>query len=259
MPKTRKTSRPAEPPPPPQQARRTAMRRATAERKLRILERLTAGVSVAHIARVENITIRRVRQIIAEMLAKREVDPPAGFVQLQIARLSDAMIVAHTMMMEGDLQAMDRLIRLAGELDRYHGFGRAEIAAAPEAAPPPQIAAPARELLLPKPAPEEDREAEIFLPATRLKEIKTRQETRAPSRLAGEGATDEVGPDEGSCRKARLPPQLRTAVICTAQTSELPLSPRRRRAMRRDPSSVTLRVTPSPARGKGRAADFFSS
>ncbi len=142
------------------------MRRATAERKLRILERLTAGVSVAHIARVEDVTIRRVRQIIAEMLAKREVDPPAGFVQLQIARLSDAMTVAHTMMIEGDLQAMDRVVKLAGELDRYHGFARTQIASAPEAAPPRQIAAPARELLLAKPAREED-EAEISLPATR--------------------------------------------------------------------------------------------
>jgi hypothetical protein len=166
MPKTRKPSRPAEPPPPPPPPRRTAMRRATAERKLRILERLTAGFSVAHIARVEDITIRRVRQIIAEMLTKREVDPPAGFVQLQIARLSDAMTVAHTMMMEGDLKAMDRVINLAGELDRYHGFGRAEIASAPQATPPPQIGPPARELLLPKPASEED-EAEISLSATR--------------------------------------------------------------------------------------------
>ncbi len=162
MPTTRKTSLPAEPPPP---APRTAMRRATAERKLRILERLTAGVSVAHIARVENVTIRRVRQIIAEMLAKREVDPPAGFVQLQIARLGDAMQVAHTMMMEGGLKAMDRVIRLAGELDRYHGFGRAEIASAPQAAPPPRIGPPARELLLAKPATEEV-QAEISLPAT---------------------------------------------------------------------------------------------
>ena len=140
--------------------------RAGVVRHLRILERLTAGVSAPHIARVENITIRRVRQIIAEMLAKREVDPPAGFVQLQIARLSDAMTVAHTMMMEGDLQAMDRLIRLAGELDRDHGFGRAEIAAAPALAPPPRIDAPARELLLPKPAAEED-QAEMSRPATR--------------------------------------------------------------------------------------------
>jgi transposase-like protein len=142
------------------------MRRATAERKLRILERLTAGVSVAHIARTEDLTIRRVRQIIAEMLARREVDPPAGFVQLQIARLGDAMQVAHTMMMEGDLEAMDRVIRLAAELDRYHGYGRAEIAAAPAPAPPPQIAAPARELLLARPTPEKD-EAEISRSATR--------------------------------------------------------------------------------------------
>ena len=141
MPKPRSPSRPAETPPSPPLPRRTAMRRATAERKLRILERLTAGVSVPHIASVENLTIRRVRQIIAEMLASREVDPPAGFVQLQIARLSDAMRIAHTMMMEGDLQALDRVIKLTAELDRYHGFGRAEIA--PPPAPPARIAAPA--------------------------------------------------------------------------------------------------------------------
>ena len=166
MAKTREKSRAAERPPAPQQARRSAARRATAERKLRILERLTAGVSVGHIAHVENITVRRVRQIIAEMLAKREVDPPAGFVQLQIARLGDAMVVAHTMMMEGDLQAMDRLIKLTGELDRYHGFGGAPIAAAPQAAPPPlRLAAPPRELLAPKPAPEQAEE-EIFRPAS---------------------------------------------------------------------------------------------
>ena len=140
------------------------MRRATAERKLRILERLTAGVSVPHIARTEDLTIRRVRQIIAEMLASREVDPPAGFVQLQIARLSDAMQVAHTMMMEGDLKAMARVIRLAGELDRYHGYGRAEIAAAPPPAPPARISPPAPALQLAKPAAERD-EAEIFRPA----------------------------------------------------------------------------------------------
>jgi hypothetical protein len=175
MPKPRQPSRPAEPPalpllepspPPLLPPRRTAMRRATAERKLRILERLTAGVSVPHIARTEDLTIRRVRQIIAEMLAKREVDPPAGFVQLQIARLSDAMQVAHTMMMEGDLKAMDRVIRLAGELDRYHGYGRAEIAAEPAPAPPTRLNAPAPALQLAKPAPE-DAEAEIFRPASR--------------------------------------------------------------------------------------------
>ena len=100
------------------------------------------GLTVAHIARVEQLTVRRVRQIIAEMLASREIDPPAGFVQLQIARLSEAMIVARTMMMQGNLQAMDRLIKLTSELDRYHGFAPAQIPWGPETAAPPRLAAP---------------------------------------------------------------------------------------------------------------------
>ena len=121
---------------------RIAPRRGTADRRLRILERLTTGLSVAHIARVENLTVRRVRQIIAGMLDAREVDPPAGFVQLQIARLREAMIVTHTMMMEGDLQALDRMIKLIGELDRYHGFGRPQLAPADTAAPRLAASAP---------------------------------------------------------------------------------------------------------------------
>ena len=122
-------------------ATRIAPRRRTADRRLRIQERLTTGLTVAHIARVEQLTVRRVRQIIAEMLASREIDPPAGFVQLQIGRLSEAMIVARTMMMQGNLQAMDRFIRLTSELDRYHGFAPPQIPWAKEAAPP-RLAAP---------------------------------------------------------------------------------------------------------------------
>ena len=134
------TSRPREAPA--EAATRIAPRRRTADQRLRIQERLTMGLTVAHIARVEQLTMRRVRQIIAEMLASREIDPPAGFVQLQIARLSEAMIVARTMMMQGNLQAMDRLIKLTSELDRYHGFAPAQIPWARGAAPKPRLAAP---------------------------------------------------------------------------------------------------------------------
>ena len=112
------TSRPREAPAA-EAATRIAPRRRTADQRLRIQERLTMGLTVAHIARVEQVTVRRVRQIIAEMLASREIDPPAGLVQLQIGRLSEAMIVAHTMMMQGNLQAMDRWIKLTSEPDRY--------------------------------------------------------------------------------------------------------------------------------------------
>jgi hypothetical protein len=135
------TSRPREAPAA-EAATRIAPRRRTADQRLRIQERLTMGLTVAHIARVEGLTVRRVRQIIAEMLASREIDPPAGFVQLQIARLNEAMIVARTMMMQGNLQAMDRWIKLTSELDRYHGFAPAQIPRWPEAAPPPRLAAP---------------------------------------------------------------------------------------------------------------------
>ena len=130
-----------EAPAPPEPARRVAPRRATADRRLRILERLTTGLTVAHIAREEGLSVQRIRRIIAEMLESREIDPPAGFVQLQIARLSEAMIVARTMMMEGDLHAMDRLIKLTRELDRYYGFVEPPVSLPAEGSP---LATPSR-------------------------------------------------------------------------------------------------------------------
>ena len=48
-------------------------------------------------SRAEGLTAPRRRQNIARMLESRVVDPPAGFVQLQIARLSEPMIFARTM------------------------------------------------------------------------------------------------------------------------------------------------------------------
>jgi hypothetical protein len=95
MAKPSKKSLPPEPPAP-EPARRVAPRRATADRRLRILERLTTGLTVAHVAR-GGLTVTRVRQILAAMLESREFNPPTGFVQLQIARLGEAMIVARTM------------------------------------------------------------------------------------------------------------------------------------------------------------------
>jgi hypothetical protein len=45
-------------------------------------------------------------------------------------------------MMEGDLQAVDRTIRLTRELDRYHGFAQAKMPAPPEPPPPRRLAPP---------------------------------------------------------------------------------------------------------------------
>jgi hypothetical protein len=158
---SKKSCRPEAPTPAVEPALRVTPRRKTADQRLRILERLTCGLSVVHIARVEKLTVRRVQQIIAAMLESREIDPPAGFVQLQVARLSDAMIVTHTMMMEGDLQAVDRMIRLTRELDRYHGFGQAQIPAPPEPPPPRRLAAPAQRPQLTNSTREEEADAKF--------------------------------------------------------------------------------------------------
>jgi hypothetical protein len=158
---SKKSRRPEAPAPAAEPARRVAPRRKTADQRLRILERLTTGLSVVHIARVEKLTVRRVQQIIAAMLESREIDPPAGFVQLQVARLGEAMIVTRTIMMEGDLQAVDRMIRLTRELDRYHGFAPAQIPAPPGPPSPRRLAAPKRRPQLTNSRREEEEDAKF--------------------------------------------------------------------------------------------------
>lgn len=143
------SKKPAHPEPDPDRSRsvRGRAQRATAERNFRIFNMLKAGVSVAQIAKQEGLSMRRIRELIQELLDRREFDPAPGFVQVQIGRLSDAMMIAHGAMMDGKLHALDRVIRLVGELDRYHGFGR--LGGNP--APPP-LTAEAAPRALPRPA-----------------------------------------------------------------------------------------------------------
>ncbi len=128
---------------------RLEARQAKAERNVRLFNLLKSGVPIAEIALQEGLSVRRAREIVQEMLERREVDPPAGFAQLQIGRLSDAMMVAYAAMMEGNMHALDRVLRIVGELDRYHGFAGAQ--AEPAAGATPALAAPKPALALPAP------------------------------------------------------------------------------------------------------------
>jgi|SRR5271163_1687793 len=78
-------------------AARIASRRKTADQRLRILERLTIGLTVAHIARVKQLPVRRAPQIIADMHVRRKTDQPPGFVQLPgcLAERSDDRRARH--------------------------------------------------------------------------------------------------------------------------------------------------------------------
>jgi hypothetical protein len=73
---------------------------------------------------------------------------------------------------------------------------------------------------------------------------------RAPSPLAGEGGVAQQRRMRGRAETRASRGASRMAAIQTEEASNPPLS-RKQRALRRDPSSIGLRPTPSPARGEG--------
>src|SRR4249919_1210436 len=87
-----------------------ATRREMALRDLRIMERLAAGLTTAEVAAREGLSPRRMRELTAEIFARRPIDAPAHFHQLQIRRLSEAMLVSYSAMSGGNLKAVDRVV-----------------------------------------------------------------------------------------------------------------------------------------------------
>jgi len=122
--------------------RKRSTKREMALRDARLIRALAAGQPIEELAAREGIPLRRARERVSAILSRRP-DPPAEFANLQMRRLSEAMIVATAAMNAGNLHAVDRVIRLTRELDRYAGFAAALAAAAAAAAAPP--AALARE------------------------------------------------------------------------------------------------------------------
>jgi hypothetical protein len=124
--------------------RQRATKRDLAQRDLRLIEKLAAGVTIEEIAASEGISIKWARERKAAVLASRVIDTPHEFIKLQIRRLSEAMLVSYSAMSNGDLKAVDKVIKVARELDRYHGFapeGGAQRHAASLSAPPPPLLA----------------------------------------------------------------------------------------------------------------------
>ena len=52
--------------------------------------------------------------------------PPAEFLAIQVSRLNEALLVAYSAMSMTNLRAVDRVVKIVRELDRYHGFVAAE-------------------------------------------------------------------------------------------------------------------------------------
>ncbi len=102
-----------------------AARLAKFEREQLIVNYLNRGVSVAEIAARVGVGEKRMRASIKEILARRMPAPPAEFVAIQVSRLNEALLVAYSAMGPTNLKAVDRVVRIVRELDRYPGFDAA--------------------------------------------------------------------------------------------------------------------------------------
>src|SRR5208283_1847991 len=98
-----------------------AARLAKFKREQTIVDFLNRGVSVAEIAVKIDVGEKRMRAVIREILARRTPEAPEEFAAIQISRLNEALLVAFSAMTNMNLKAVDRVIRIVRELDRYHG------------------------------------------------------------------------------------------------------------------------------------------
>ena len=80
-------------------------------------------MTIEEIAASERISCKWARERKAAILVERTIDRPHEFIQLQIRRLNEAMLVAYSSMTTGNVKAVDHVIKVVRELDRYHGFG----------------------------------------------------------------------------------------------------------------------------------------
>jgi hypothetical protein len=117
-------------------AAQRAARLSRVARDARIIGLLNPGVSVAEIAAREGVSLKRMRNRVQEILAKRMPQPPAEFLALQVSRLNEALLVSYGAMHDSEsganFEAVDRVVRIVRELDRYHGFAPS---GAPQRAP----------------------------------------------------------------------------------------------------------------------------
>jgi len=95
-----------------------------AARQERIFARLRQGSAYDEIAREERLTAKRVRQIVAEVLRRREVDDGSAHALMQLARLEPLLKVAAEAAAGGDVKAIPAALKVLDRLDRYQKAAR---------------------------------------------------------------------------------------------------------------------------------------
>jgi hypothetical protein len=104
------------------------------QRAQRIFARLMGGEAMRAIAASENLSVRRVQQIVREQLDRRNSNPADDFALLQIARLERALDLIGGQIDAGKASAAHAYVRILEQLNRlapdrlrlsvaFHGIG----------------------------------------------------------------------------------------------------------------------------------------
>jgi hypothetical protein len=109
---------------PPADAPVRARKAAPARRGPKIVAALVSGQSVEAIAEAERLTRKRVEALLRDELRRRWVAPAAEHARLQIVRLEAMAAKLAPSTENGELPAIDRVLKILDRLDRYHGFGK---------------------------------------------------------------------------------------------------------------------------------------
>ncbi len=108
--------------PSPQPADPRATRLAKFKREQRIVEYLNRGVSVVEIAAQMGLSEKRMHAVVRDILDRRMPHPPKEFVAIQASRLNEALLVTYSAMSLTNLKAVDQVVKIVRELDRYQGL-----------------------------------------------------------------------------------------------------------------------------------------
>ncbi len=79
-------------------------------------------MAVVEIAAQMGVSEKRMHAIVRDILDRRMPHPPKEFVAIQASRLNEALLVAYSAMSMTNLGAVDRVVKIVRELDRYHGL-----------------------------------------------------------------------------------------------------------------------------------------
>jgi len=88
-------------------------------RRERIFDRLRGGWSYDAIAEKEQVTPRRIRQIVSEALQRQELDGGPEQAMLQLLRLENALRLAADAVAGGDIGAIAPYLSVLDRIDRY--------------------------------------------------------------------------------------------------------------------------------------------